>query len=93
MELGAPMICMYLLDNPDHYTSHQFKPFHWNSYVTEAQKAWDTEQSHDNKVILIRKNGRIFGLSRVYDYIYRSLELENMSLYDWIRCCERVKVS
>ncbi|THU79270.1 hypothetical protein K435DRAFT_698199, partial [Dendrothele bispora CBS 962.96] len=61
---------MYLLDNPDHYTSHKFKPFHWNSF----------------------KKGKIFGLSRVYDYVYRPLELENMSLYDWIRCCERVKI-
>ncbi|THU95847.1 hypothetical protein K435DRAFT_563755, partial [Dendrothele bispora CBS 962.96] len=42
MELGAPMICMYLLDNPDHYTSHKFTPFHWKSYVTEAQKPWET---------------------------------------------------
>ncbi|THU97440.1 hypothetical protein K435DRAFT_662752, partial [Dendrothele bispora CBS 962.96] len=73
MELGAPIICVYLLDNPDHYTSHIFKPFHWSSYVTE--------------------NGHIFGLSRIYDYIYRPLELENMTLYDWIRRCERVKIS
>ncbi|THU95718.1 hypothetical protein K435DRAFT_587196, partial [Dendrothele bispora CBS 962.96] len=69
MELGAPMICMFLLDNPDHYASHNFKPFHWSRY-----------------------NGRMFGLSRVYDYIYRPSELENMSLYDWIRKCERVRI-
>ncbi|THU94959.1 hypothetical protein K435DRAFT_667372, partial [Dendrothele bispora CBS 962.96] len=85
MELGAPMICMYLLDNPDHYTSHKFKPFHWSSYVTEVEKAWNTEQNNDNKVVLIKKNGRIFGLSQVYDYVYRPSELENMTLYDWIR--------
>ncbi|THU78241.1 hypothetical protein K435DRAFT_700485, partial [Dendrothele bispora CBS 962.96] len=83
---------MYLLDNPDHYTSHKFRPFHWSSYVTEAQKAWNTEQKEDNKVVLIKKNGRIFGLSQVYDYIYRPSELESMSLYDWIRRCERVKI-
>ncbi|THU95125.1 hypothetical protein K435DRAFT_610416, partial [Dendrothele bispora CBS 962.96] len=44
MELGAPMICMYLLDQPDHYTSHKFVPFHWKSYVTEAQNAWENDQ-------------------------------------------------
>jgi hypothetical protein len=27
MELGVPMIAMYLLGNPDHYTSHRFAPF------------------------------------------------------------------
>ncbi|THU78492.1 hypothetical protein K435DRAFT_699919, partial [Dendrothele bispora CBS 962.96] len=42
--------------------------------------------------MLIKKNGRIYGLSRVYDYIYRPSELENMALYDWIRRCERVKI-
>jgi hypothetical protein len=96
MELGAPMICMYLLDKPDHYTSHKFKPFHWKSFVSEAQKYWKSEQNEqendDHKVILIRKNGKIFGISRVYDYIFRPVELENMSLYDWIRLCDRASV-
>jgi hypothetical protein len=96
MELGAPMICMYLLDKPDHYTSHKFKPFHWKSFVSEAQKFWNSEQSEqqndDHKIILIRKNGRIFGISRVYDYIFRPIELENMSLYDWIRLCDRASI-
>src|SRR6266511_6135398 len=27
MEMGAPMISMYLLGNPDHYTDHKFIPF------------------------------------------------------------------
>ncbi|KAF9066656.1 hypothetical protein BDP27DRAFT_1158215, partial [Rhodocollybia butyracea] len=27
LELGSPMICLYLLQNPDHYTSHSFIPF------------------------------------------------------------------
>ena len=37
-EMGAPMIAMYLLGNPDHYTSHTFVPFYWQSYVQEVQK-------------------------------------------------------
>ncbi|KAF9547539.1 hypothetical protein CPC08DRAFT_648747, partial [Agrocybe pediades] len=32
MEIGSPMACLYLLDNPDHYTSHTFVPFWWKSY-------------------------------------------------------------
>ena len=36
MEMGAPIICIYLLDNPDHYTDHTFIPFYWQSYITEA---------------------------------------------------------
>ena len=41
MEMGAPMICMYLLDNPDHYTDHTFVPFYWQSYVTEARSCFE----------------------------------------------------
>ena len=36
-EMGAPMICMYLLGNPDHYTSHVFVPFYWQMYVAEVR--------------------------------------------------------
>ena len=40
MEMGSPMICMYLLGNPDHYKSHKFRPFFWQSYVQECRKPW-----------------------------------------------------
>ena len=35
-EMGAPMIAMYLLGNPDHYTGHMFVPLYWQSYVQEG---------------------------------------------------------
>jgi hypothetical protein len=35
-EMGAPMIAMYLLGNPDHYTSHTFVLFYWLPYVIES---------------------------------------------------------
>ena len=35
-EMGSPMIAMYLLRNPDHYTSHTFVLVYWHSYVIEA---------------------------------------------------------
>ncbi|KAF8577396.1 hypothetical protein K439DRAFT_1311272, partial [Ramaria rubella] len=37
MEIGAPMASAYLLEQPDHYTSHKFKPFYWMPFVREAQ--------------------------------------------------------
>ncbi len=37
MEMGAPMILMYLIGNPDYYTDHKFIPFYWQSFVTEAK--------------------------------------------------------
>ncbi|TFK61825.1 hypothetical protein BDN72DRAFT_731007, partial [Pluteus cervinus] len=40
MELGAPMVCMYLLGNPDHYTNFQFRPFYWSNFVNKVRDAW-----------------------------------------------------
>ncbi|KZT27281.1 hypothetical protein NEOLEDRAFT_1038953, partial [Neolentinus lepideus HHB14362 ss-1] len=40
MEIGAPMASAYLLGNPDHYTSHRFKPVYWKTYVNEVLKDW-----------------------------------------------------
>jgi len=40
MEMGSPMISMYLLGNPDHYTDHKFIPFYWQSFVAEAEWAF-----------------------------------------------------
>src|SRR4029077_12542818 len=40
MEMGNPMICMYLLGNPDHYKSHSFRVFYWISFVNTARSSW-----------------------------------------------------
>ncbi|KAF8870505.1 hypothetical protein BD779DRAFT_1429840, partial [Infundibulicybe gibba] len=40
MEMGSPMVCMYLLGHPDHYKGHQFALFYWQSYVREARRFW-----------------------------------------------------
>ncbi|KAF9458816.1 hypothetical protein BDZ94DRAFT_1123768, partial [Collybia nuda] len=39
-EMGSPMISMYLLNNPDHYTSHKYVPIYWPIFVREAKSAW-----------------------------------------------------
>jgi len=36
MEIGGPMACLYLLGNPDHYTSHKFTVVYWKNYVGEV---------------------------------------------------------
>jgi len=91
-EMGAPMVCMYLLGHPDHYTSHKFVPFYWKSYVNEVFKAWDPEASTsvNDKVAILKVRNKFIGLSPVYDCIYRPIELEDMCLYDWARRCERM---
>jgi len=91
MEMGAPMISMYLLGNPDHYTDYKFIPFFWQSFVTEAERAFD-KAIDPLKVTLIKQKRRIVGGSAVFDYIYRPTELEDMSLYDWVHQFSHVKL-
>ena len=91
-EMGSPMICMYLLGNPDHYTSHTFVPFYWQSFVTRVKQDFDEDEQEVQKVTLIKKKGKIVGLSPVYDYIYRSPDLEDVCLYDWVQRFQRIKV-
>ncbi|TFK72353.1 hypothetical protein BDN72DRAFT_763510, partial [Pluteus cervinus] len=92
MEVGSPMASLYLLGNPDHYTSHTFIPFYWQGYVHEVGKAWpeDGESLYREKVTLFKKGNRILGLSLVNDYVYRPKELEHMNLYEYISQCTRV---
>jgi hypothetical protein len=93
-EMGAPMICMYLLGNPDHYKSHDFIPFYWQSFVMEARKAFEEEKPSDGapKVALIKRKGKIIGISPVQDYLYRAPEFEHVNLYEWVRCYKRERL-
>ena len=54
MEMGAPMISMYLLGNPDHYTDHRFIPCYWQSFVTEAEQAFRDDLA-PMKVTLVKQ--------------------------------------
>ncbi|KAJ7106603.1 hypothetical protein C8R44DRAFT_638319, partial [Mycena epipterygia] len=44
LQIGSPMASLYLLDNPDHYTNLDFKPFWWRSYILEVKKSWPAEK-------------------------------------------------
>ena len=92
-EMGAPMICMYLLGNPDHYTSHSFVPFYWQSFVGEVRRIFEeASEEQQLKMTLIKKKGKIIGLSPVQDYVHRAPELEHVNLYEWMRCYKREKL-
>ena len=41
--------------------------------------------------MVIKKKGRIMGLSPVHDYVHHPKELDNVNLYKWIRCYRREK--
>ena len=109
MEMGNPMVCMYLLGNPDHYTNYLFTPFYWQSYVHEASRVWsqevtnldqvgtetipDLDANPPEKVTIFKCNGRIIGLSPVQDYIFRPASLHSVCLYDWIATYKHEKIA
>ncbi|KIJ93228.1 hypothetical protein K443DRAFT_48409, partial [Laccaria amethystina LaAM-08-1] len=106
MEVGSAMASLYLLGNPDHYTNHKFTLFYWKNFVREARNPWITTTENDTtespvldeketpeKVVLQKYEGTYIGLSNVYDYIYRPIAYEKMSLYDWIRKAKKEKRS
>jgi len=97
LEIGSPMASMYLLGNPDHYTSHNFVNFYWKSFVREARCVFLTplEEIDDmpEKVILNKSKGKFVALSKVHDYIYRPSVFTSINLYDWIQCANKKRKS
>ena len=61
IEMGSPMICMYLLGNPDHYTSHTFVPFYWQPFVTQVRQDFDTDEKEIQKITLIKRKEKLLG--------------------------------
>ncbi|KAF8416921.1 hypothetical protein L210DRAFT_812147, partial [Boletus edulis BED1] len=96
LEVGAPMASLYLLQHPDHYTSHRFVSFYWTSYINEVKKAWNNDdmmESNEDSLILSRMKNKIVGVSVVFDYTFRPHEHDHICLYDWIRQFECVSMS
>jgi len=97
MEIGSPMASLYLLGNPDHYTSHKFVPFYWKNYVQEAMSVWKISEDNDvimelsEKLVLQKSNNKYVGISPVYDYVYRPRIHDKRNLYEWIQMSKRVK--
>ncbi|KIM74021.1 hypothetical protein PILCRDRAFT_80473, partial [Piloderma croceum F 1598] len=100
LEIGAPMASLYVLGNPDHYTKHKFIPFYWKPYVKEVLSVWLDETNFGkvsdvyetpDKVVINKSEGKIIGLSKVSDYIFRPDMYENLTLYDWVRLHEKLR--
>lgn len=51
VEIGGPMAAMYLLGNPDHYSSHTFVSFYWRPYVMEVLRRWDEVEGEQSPVV------------------------------------------
>ncbi|KAF8223887.1 hypothetical protein L208DRAFT_1314700, partial [Tricholoma matsutake] len=85
MEMGSPMICMYWLGLPDHYTSHKFHTFLWQSFVQECQKPW---VHAEEGIAGACDSDPMIGISPVFDHIFCPEEIDLMCLYDWVSRCE-----
>jgi len=77
------------------WSLHQpkFCCIYWKSYVTEVLKAWkqDGDVQSDKVILLKNVEGEFIGFSTVDDYIYRSYELSDKSLDEWIQIYKRLK--
>ncbi|KAF9455471.1 hypothetical protein BDZ94DRAFT_1123542, partial [Collybia nuda] len=106
LEIGSPMASMYILGHPDHYTSHKFTLFWWKRFVTRVKLYWKTcdvnehgnesqmlEDDETEKVVISKHNEQYVGYSQVDDYTNRSMELENLRLYQWTLRCEKQKLT
>ena len=60
-------------------------PFYWQPFVTQVRQDFDTDEKEVQKITLIKKKGKIVGLSPIHDYIYQSPALEDVCLYDWVQ--------
>ncbi|KAJ3486464.1 hypothetical protein NLI96_g4222 [Meripilus lineatus] len=89
-EIGAPMVCAYLLGHPDHYTDANFKPFYWFSHVSPVATAWDFELSQDKdqcdkeKVVIKNTPRGLQPWSKVHDYLLRPPAFEHYSVYEYL---------
>lgn len=93
MEMDAPMAAMYLLGNPDHYTSHLFVACYWRSYTCWVMSQWEPDVRVDNDeeeldpdMVLLRKKGNHYITQSTVDYYkFRPREYDDVPLYTWVR--------
>ncbi|KAF7335862.1 ATP-dependent DNA helicase [Mycena sanguinolenta] len=102
MEIGSPMAAMYLLGNPDHYSSHSYVPFAWRPYVQFVRNAWttdypleDVEESNaeEERIPIGEQDGKFITTSGVDDYRYRPDMFSHLNVYEWVQCSSKRKRS
>ncbi|KAJ7781446.1 hypothetical protein B0H16DRAFT_1298763, partial [Mycena metata] len=102
MEIGSPMACMYLLENPDHYPSHEFANFAWRTYVNFVKRYWISqlnipegmkEEVPEDMIKLQNERGTLVGASIVDDYALRPLIYSGLNLYEWIQCHQKKELN
>ncbi|EIN07527.1 hypothetical protein PUNSTDRAFT_71472 [Punctularia strigosozonata HHB-11173 SS5] len=90
-EIGGPMVCQYLLGQPDHYTNMNFRVVFWVPYVGMVSAAWqegatenDSPTSKD-QVVVGRSDGKVVPVNRSHDWVYRPSAFDNYSLVQYLQ--------
>ncbi|KAJ6548903.1 hypothetical protein B0H19DRAFT_952479, partial [Mycena capillaripes] len=100
MEIGSPMASMYILGNPDHYSSHSYVAFAWRPYVQFVRSFWtvgiqddpmEEGRDDDERIPIGRQDGKFVTTSNVDDYRFRPVVYSAVNLYEWIQCAEKKK--
>ncbi|KAJ7435556.1 hypothetical protein FB451DRAFT_1000339, partial [Mycena latifolia] len=94
LQIGSPMACLYILNNPDRYTNKLFKVFGWKWYIAEVRRDWPSTKDNspeDEQVLVMNKDSKLVGVSIVDDYKYRPTAFENTSLLEYTLMVTRVK--
>lgn len=97
MEIGSPLAALYLLGNPDHYTSHTFVVFWWRKYVLHVRgepqpqnsDTSDSAMANNDKVSLAHVDGVYVATADTDDYVYRPDEYSCLNVYEWTQCSSK----
>ncbi|THU83192.1 hypothetical protein K435DRAFT_613560, partial [Dendrothele bispora CBS 962.96] len=88
LEIGSPLASLYLLGLPDHYVSHTFVDFWWQTFIGAVQADINEDslsRRMEEKVVLRADQEKLYGTSYVDHYRFRPEEYENLTLYEWIQ--------
>ncbi|KAJ3520205.1 hypothetical protein NMY22_g12852 [Coprinellus aureogranulatus] len=97
LEVGSPMACMYLLGNPDHYTSHEFITFWWKSFVSHiTRQEFGSDEAEDtsttDNVLITRSNGEYLAWCNIDDYVFRPEIYKDVNVTEWVQCSIKKKM-
>ena len=103
MEIGAPFAASYLLNLPDHYTSHKFVPFYWKQYLTAVLNTLEENNSNNEhgkyessemtRIVKTGENGSYVMYNNTLDYTLRPSRWHDICLHDWISRVQKVRMN
>jgi len=89
-KMPAPLAAMYLMEGTSHIISHNFSDLPVYKYMEQFA---ETENAEAEIALSRNADGSYSVFSLINDYLYRPLELENVSLYKFTESyvCQKLK--